>query len=67
VTGCAGAWYLSVSPRIALNTYLFETQPNDLWIFGGALITLAVAGLIASAVPALRAASVDPLVALRTE
>jgi putative ABC transport system permease protein len=67
VTGCAGAWYLSVTPRIALTTYLFETQPNDLWIFGGALITLAVAGLIASAVPALRAASVDPLVALRTE
>ena len=65
--GCAGAWYLSVTPRIGLNTYLFETQPNDVWIFAGALITLAVAGLIASAVPAHRAASVDPLVALRTE
>ena len=67
IVGCAGAWYLSITPRIALKTYLFETQPTDLWIFATALITLAIAGLIASAVPAHRAASVDPLVALRTE
>jgi putative ABC transport system permease protein len=67
VVGCAGAWYLTVTPRVALKDYLFETQPTDLWIFAGALITLAAAGLIASAVPAHRAASVDPLVALRTE
>ena len=67
LAGCAGAWYLSVTPRIALKTYLFETQPTDVWIFTGALITLALAGLAASAIPAHRAASVDPLVALRTE
>jgi putative ABC transport system permease protein len=67
VAGCAGAWYLTVTPRIGLKSYLFETQPTDFWIFGASLITLALAGLIASAVPAHRAASVDPLVALRTE
>jgi predicted permease len=67
IVGCAGAWYLTITPRIALKDYLFETQPTDGWIFAGALITLAVAGLVASAVPAHRAASVDPLVALRTE
>jgi len=40
-------------------------QPNDLRILTGALLTLAAAGLFASALPARRAASVDPLVALR--
>ncbi|CAN5865154.1 hypothetical protein BH18ACI5_BH18ACI5_00910 [soil metagenome] len=67
LAGCAGAWYSTVTPRIGLKSYLFEAQPTDLWIFAASLITLSLAGLIASAVPAHRAASVDPLVALRTE
>ena len=65
--GCAGAYYFSVTPRLGLHTYLFETKPTDIGIFAVALATLAVAGMVASAVPARRAASVDPLVALRHE
>jgi predicted permease len=65
--GCLGAWYLSVTPRLGLKDYLFETRPTDLGIFAVALVTLSAAGLVASAVPARRAASVDPLVALRHE
>jgi putative ABC transport system permease protein len=61
--GGAGAWYLSAGVR----TFLFEVKPNDLGIFAGALAILAAAGLLASALPARRAASVDPLVALRSE
>jgi putative ABC transport system permease protein len=57
------AWYSSA----VVKTFLFETQPNDLRIFIAALVTLATAGLLASAVPARRAASVDPLIALRHE
>jgi len=60
--GGAGAWYLSATVK----TFLFEVQPNDVGIFAAALIVLASAGLLASAVPARRAATVDPLVALRT-
>ena len=37
-------------------TFLFEVEPIDLRIFAGALTTLAAAGLLASAVPARRAA-----------
>ena len=67
VLGSLGAYYFSVTPRLGLQTYLFETKPTDVGIFIAALATLALAGLIASAVPARRAASVDPLVALRHE
>jgi predicted permease len=61
--GGLGAWYLSAG----IKSFLFEVQPNDVAIFAGALAVLAAAGLLASALPARRAASVDPLVALRSE
>jgi predicted permease len=61
--GTAGSWYLSAS----LKSFLFDVQPNDVGIFAAALAILASAGLLASALPARRAAAVDPLVALRSE
>jgi putative ABC transport system permease protein len=61
--GGVGAWYLSAG----LKSFLFEIQPNDLGIFAAALAVLAGAGLLASALPARRAATVDPLIALRSE
>jgi putative ABC transport system permease protein len=63
VVGAAGSWYLSASVK----SFLFEVQPNDVGIFVAALGVLASAGLLASALPARRAAAVDPLVALRSE
>jgi putative ABC transport system permease protein len=61
--GGAAAWALSASVK----TFLFDVQPTDVRIFASALAVLAAAGLLASALPARRAASVDPLVALRAE
>ena len=46
---------------------LFGVKPYDLPILAGATLILAVCGLIAGVVPALRAAAVDPIQALRTE
>ncbi len=63
VLGGVVAWYASAGVK----TFLFETEPNDVRIMAAALLTLALAGLIASVVPARRAASVDPLIALRSE
>ena len=61
--GGAGAWLLSGRVK----DFLFEIQPTDLGAFAGAIVVLALAGLVASAIPARRAASVDPMVALRQE
>jgi ABC-type antimicrobial peptide transport system permease subunit len=63
VIGAAVAWWFSAGVK----TFLFGVEPNDPTIFAAALVTLAAAGLLASAVPARRAASVDPMIALRRE
>jgi ABC-type antimicrobial peptide transport system permease subunit len=63
VIGGAGAWYLSTG----LKSFLFQVQPNDVGIFTAALAVLSFAGLFASALPARRATTVDPLIALRSE
>jgi predicted permease len=61
--GSAAAWTLSENIR----SFLFQTEPADPRIFVAALATLTLAGLAASVIPARRAASVDPLIALRHE
>ena len=61
--GSAAAWYLSAASK----PFLFGLEPTDPRAFGAAAGLLLAAALIASAIPAKRAASVDPLVALRSE
>ena len=61
--GGIAAWYLSAAAK----AFLFQLETNDPRAFVVAVSSLALAALIASAVPARRAASVDPMVALRAE
>jgi putative ABC transport system permease protein len=63
VIGGAGAWYLSASAK----SFLFGLEPNDLRAFAAAGLALSLAAVGASVIPARRAASVDPTVALRAE
>jgi ABC-type antimicrobial peptide transport system permease subunit len=50
-----------------LEHVLFEASPRDPLVFGAVAATLLVTALCASLVPALRAASVQPVTALRGE
>jgi putative ABC transport system permease protein len=63
ILGGVGAWYLSAAAR----TFLFSIEATDPRAFAAAFLLLALAAFVASAIPARRAASVDPMVALRAE
>ena len=63
VCGLAGALYLS---RF-VEALLFEVTPLDFWSLALPIGTLLVAALLAAALPALRVARVDPVIALRYE
>ena len=63
VAGSIGAWYLSAAAK----GFLFRVEATDPRAFAAAVLLVAGAALVASAIPARRAASVDPMVALRAE
>ena len=61
--GGVAAWYLTGAAK----AFLFRLQPTDPRAFAAAAASLLVVALVASVIPARRAASVDPMVALRAE
>jgi ABC-type antimicrobial peptide transport system permease subunit len=63
VLGWPAAWILS---KLA-SSFLYGIQPHDAWTFAIVPPVLATIALAACWVPARRAASVDPMKALRTE
>jgi putative ABC transport system permease protein len=50
-----------------METLLFHTTAYDPLVFGGVVFVLAVIGLLAALLPALRATKADPVAALRAE
>jgi len=61
--GMAGAWWLT---RL-LASLLFGVTATDPVTFGAVATALTIVAVLASAIPAMRAARVDPLAALRCE
>jgi predicted permease len=58
---------LAIAIGRALSSSLYGVQPLDALTYVFAILGVAVVAFVASAVPASRAASIDPLKALRTE
>jgi len=67
VIGCAIGLLLAAGASQALVVFLFGVTPLDPAVFGAAATLFAVIGLAACYLPARRATTVDPLVALRCE
>ncbi len=63
VIGGVAAWALGGTAK----AFLFKIDVTDPRVYATAIGVLVAAALVASAIPARRAASVDPLVALRSE
>ena len=61
-----GAAIALLATRV-LGAFLFGVPPTDVVAFVGAAVLLSAAALLASWVPARRAAAMDPLLALRAE
>jgi ABC-type antimicrobial peptide transport system permease subunit len=65
--GLAFGLSLAVGVSQGVQLVLFQVNPRDPGVFAGVVVTLLITGLVACFIPALRAARVDPLVALRSE
>ncbi|HEY3738966.1 MAG TPA: ABC transporter permease [Bryobacteraceae bacterium] len=63
VLGIATSWFV----MRALKTLLFGVDSTDGWVLAGSVLVLLAVGLIASYLPANRAAGIDPMTALRYE
>ena len=51
----------------ALANFLYETSPHDPWILFVSVSALAAVGSAASLLPAIRAARIEPITAIRCE
>ncbi|GGH17133.1 ABC transporter permease [Silvibacterium dinghuense] len=49
-----------------IRSFLFQINPTDPWIYGGSILLMLAIAYLASLVPALRAASAEPIQALRS-
>ena len=58
---------LSLALSKMITAFLFGVQPVDPVTLAGAVLLLVVTAALAAAAPAWRAASVDPVVALRND
>jgi len=64
--GCGLGMLGSLAISRLVSSFLFDVSLTDPLFYAGAALTMILMALLASALPAIRAASIDPIVALRT-
>jgi ABC-type antimicrobial peptide transport system permease subunit len=67
LTGCGIGAVAALFATRLLRSLLFEVDPLDPMVIGLAAISIFLLALAASAIPARRAASIEPMQALRAE
>jgi putative ABC transport system permease protein len=66
-TGLGVGLVLAFAVSHWIKSFLYEVQPLDAWTYAAVVVVLLLIGLIAAFIPARRAASIEPMEALRTE
>ncbi len=66
-TGLGVGLVLAFATGRLIKSFLYEVQPLDVWTYVVVALALVVIGLAASLLPARRAASIEPMQALRDE
>lgn len=67
LSGAGVGLILAYLSSLLLRTFLYGIEPHDPWTMGAVTLLLLSGGLAAAYLPARRAASVDPIHALRAE
>jgi ABC-type antimicrobial peptide transport system permease subunit len=65
--GSAAGLTLGLLASRLLASIVYQATPRDPLVLGGAVLIMALLGLVATWIPAQRALSIDPLVLLRDE
>jgi ABC-type antimicrobial peptide transport system permease subunit len=67
VLGSAGGLIAAILASRALASFLYNTSPRDPWVLVTSVFALAAIATAASLLPALRAARIEPMAAIRYE
>jgi putative ABC transport system permease protein len=65
--GCGAGLVAAILASRALASFLYETSPRDPWILLGSVAALTAIASAASLLPAIRAARIEPISAIRCE
>ncbi|MFZ1943687.1 MAG: FtsX-like permease family protein, partial [Acidobacteriaceae bacterium] len=67
IAGCISGMIAAVLASRAMASFLYETSPHDPWVLLVSIAVLLMIASCASLLPALQAAKIDPILAIRCE
>ena len=67
IAGCISGMIAAVLASRAMASFLFETSPHDPWVLFASIAVLLMIASCASLLPAIQAARIDPILAIRCE